>query len=253
VKGKQKWDAELYEAKHSFVWQFGQALIERLNPQSGERVLDVGCGPGQLTAKIAESGADVVGLDASPEMIGQARQNFPKLSFVLENATSMHFDGEFDAIFSNAALHWVLDAQSAAHAMSRALRRSGRLVAEFGGHGNIQTIESAIVSTLARYLGDNVSASNNYYPSIGEYAKVLEGAGFEVRVAELYERPTPLEGENGMANWIRQFKWFYLEALPAEQRPQALKDVLEELAPMLRNADGWFADYRRLRVIAVKV
>ncbi len=248
----QKWDAELYEARHSFVWQFGQGLLEILNPQPGERILDVGCGPGQLTAKIAEAGAIVTGLDSSPDMVGQARQNFPKLSFVLESAASMKFAEEFDAIFSNAALHWVLDAQAAANAMSKALRKGGRLVAEFGGHGNIQTIERAIVATLARYLGDNVPASNNYFPSIAEYAAILESAGFEVRSAELYDRPTPLEGDNGMANWIRQFKWFYFETVPAGQRAQALNEVLDELAPVLRTSDGWFADYRRLRVVAVK-
>lgn len=250
---KQRWDAELYEARHSFVWQFGQDLIELLEPKPGERILDVGCGPGQLTAKIAEKGALVVGLDSSPEMIGQARQNFPKLSFVLESATNMAFEAEFDAIFSNAALHWVLDSHSAAKCMGRALRRGGRLVAELGGHGNIQTIESAIVSTLSRYLGDNVPSSNNYFPSVAEYAGILESNGFEVRRAELYDRPTPLEGEHGMAHWIKQFKWFYFEALPVEQRSQALSDVLEELAPVLRNEKGWFADYRRLRLVAVRV
>ena len=248
----QKWDAELYESSHSFVWQFGKGLIDLLNPQPAEHILDVGCGTGHLTAKIAESGATVLGLDSSPDMIGQARQNFPKLQFVLQSATTMAYNAEFDAIFSNAALHWVLDAESAAKAISRALRKGGRLVAEFGGKGNIQTIEQTIVSTLARYLGDNVPPSNNYFPSIAEYAAILENAGLELRFAELYNRPTPLEGENGMANWIRQFKWFYFEALPPAQRSQALTDVLEELAPVLHNEKGWFADYRRLRLIAVK-
>jgi trans-aconitate 2-methyltransferase len=248
----QKWDAELYEARHSFVWQFGKGLIELLNPQPGERILDIGCGTGHLTAQIAESGATIVGLDASPAMIGQARQNYPKLQFVLESAAKMRYENEFDALFSNAALHWVLDAETAAKCMHRALRSGGRLVAEFGGHGNIQTIERAIVSTLTRYLGDNVPASNNYFPSIAEYAAILERAGFEVRLAELYDRPTPLEGDSGMENWIRQFKWFYFEALPADQRAKALAHVLEDLTPKLRNDEGWFADYKRLRLIALK-
>ncbi len=250
---KQKWDAELYEARHSFVWLFGQGLLEMLNAQPGERILDVGCGPGQLTAKIAETGAAVVGLDASPDMIGQARQNFPKLSFVLQSATAMHFDDEFDAIFSNAALHWVLDAPAAAHCMSRALRQGGRLVAELGGHGNIQTIEGAIVATVGRYLDGPFPASNNYFPSIAEYTTILEAAGLEVRLAELYDRPTPLDGEDGIANWIRQFKWFYFEGLPASQRPQALAEVIAELRPKLRKESGWIADYRRLRLVAIKV
>lgn len=248
-----KWDAELYEAKHSFVWQFGKVLIETLNPQAGERILDIGCGTGHLTAQIAASGASVVGLDSSPAMIGQARQNFPKLQFVLENVAAMQFNPEFDALFSNAALHWVLDAQTAAHAMSKALRKGGRLVAELGGRGNIQTIEQAIVSTVARYAGDRIPASNNYFPSIGEYTTILENAGFEVRSAELYDRPTPLEGENGMADWIRQFKWFYFEALPPEQRTKALQDIVEDLAPVLHKSGQWIADYRRLSLLAVKL
>jgi trans-aconitate methyltransferase len=248
----QKWDAELYEARHNFVWKFGLGLIELLNAQPDERILDVGCGTGQLTARIAETGAKVVGLDSSPEMIGQARQNYPKISFVMESVTQMTFDGEFDAIFSNAALHWVLDADTAASAMSRALRKGGRLVAELGGRGNIQTIECAIVATLRRYLGDHVPPSNNYFPSVSEYTAILERAGFEVRRAELFDRHTPLEGENGMAEWIRQFKWFYFEALPVSQRSEALARVLDELKPVLRNREGWFADYRRLRLLAEK-
>ena len=249
---RQKWDAELYEARHNFVWQLGKGLIDMLQPQPGEHILDVGCGPGQLTAQIAETGAVVVGLDSSLEMIGQARQNFPTQSFVLESVTSMSYCDKFDAIFSNAALHWVLDAPAAATAMSRALRGGGRLVAEFGGRGNIQTIERAIVTTVSGYLGGGVPAGNNYFPSIAEYSAVLETADLEVRSAELYDRPTPLEGESGMADWIKQFKWFYFEALPVAQRTQALNEVLVELAPVLRNAGGWFADYRRLRISAVK-
>lgn len=250
---RQKWDAELYEARHGFVWQLGQGLIDLLKPQPGERILDVGCGTGQLTARIAESGATVIGLDSSLEMIGQARQNFPQIQFVLQNVTEMPFNAEFDAIFSNAALHWVLDAPAAARAISKALRKGGRLVAELGGRGNIQTIERAIVSTLARYLGDQVPSSNNYFPSLGEYSSLLETAGLEVRTAELYDRPTPLEGPNGMADWIRQFKWFYFETLPAEQRAQALRDVVDDLAPELCKATIWVADYRRLRLTAVKI
>lgn len=242
----------MYEARHSFVWELGTGLVDLLNVQPGQRVLDVGCGPGQLTAKIASSGAIVVGLDSSAEMIGQARQNFPKISFVLESVSTMLFEEEFDAVFSNAALHWVLDAQEAANAMFRALRKGGRLVAEFGGKHNIQVIERAIVATVTRYLGDNLPPSNNYFPSVAEYATMLENAGFEVRSAELYDRPTPLAGDLGMVNWIRQFKWFYFEPLPPSQRAQALNEVVDDLAPLLRNATGWFADYRRLRVVAIK-
>jgi trans-aconitate methyltransferase len=248
---KQTWDAELYEARHAFVWHFGESLVELLAPVAGERILDVGCGPGQLTNKIAEHGASVVGLDSSPDMIGQARQNFPKLHFVLQSVTEMEFEEEFDALFSNATLHWILDAQAAARAMFRALRKGGRLVAEFGGIGNVRTIESAVKTVIERYT-DTPVAGRRFYPSVGEYASLLEGVGFDVRFAHLFERPTALEGENGMENWITQFSGFQFEPLAPADRKQALQEVVELVRPKLYRDGQWFADYRRLRIIAAK-
>jgi trans-aconitate 2-methyltransferase len=249
---KQTWDPELYEARHAFVWHFGESLVELLAPASGERILDLGCGPGQLTSKIAEHGATVIGVDSSPEMIGQARQNFPKLHFVLQSGTAMEFEDEFDAIFSNATLHWILDARAVAGGMFRALRKGGRLVAEFGGIGNVKTIESAISDVLARYTASPVPG-RRYYPSVGQYASLLEEAGFEVRFAHLFERPTVLEGENGMQDWIVQFSGFQFDPLAPSDRKQALKETVEILRPKLYRDEQWFADYRRLRIIAAKL
>lgn len=249
---KQRWDAELYEGRHNFVWRFGESLVELLDPKPGEHILDLGCGPGQLTQKIADHGASVIGLDAAPEMIGQARQNFPHLRFVLKDATAMDFEDEFDAIFSNATLHWIPDAQAAANAMCRALRKRGRLVAEFGGIGNVRAIESAVNQVISKHTG-SAPVSRRFYPSVGRYASILEQAGFEVRFAHLFDRPTPLEGESGMENWIRQFSGFYFDVLPSDQRAPAIKEAAELLRPILRNSDGWFADYRRLRIIANKL
>jgi trans-aconitate methyltransferase len=246
------WDPELYEARHSFVWRLGEGVLELLQPKPGERILDLGCGTGQLTQKIAQCGADVTGLDASPEMIGQARQNHPHLKFILKDAALMDFDGEFDAVFSNAALHWMLNASDVARAIARALRKGGRLVAELGGKRNIYQIECAIETVIKRHLGDAVPASRTFYPSVGEYATLLEAQALEVRAANLFDRPTPLEGEQGMADWIRQFKWYYFEALPAADREKALKQVIEALRPRLYGENGWWADYRRLRILAVK-
>ncbi|MBV9264785.1 MAG: methyltransferase domain-containing protein [Acidobacteriaceae bacterium] len=249
---KQRWDAELYEARHGFVWHFGESLVELLDPKPGERILDLGCGPGHLTYRIAEHGASVVGLDASPEMIGQARQNFPTVHFVLQDAASMAFDDEFDAVFSNATLHWILDATAVAKAMFSALRKGGRVVAEFGGRGNVRTVETAINAVIEKYSG-SPAVSRRFYPSVGQYAAILEGAGFELRFAHLFDRPTPLEGEHGMENWIRQFSGFYFEALPADVRQQALNEAVERVRPTLFRDGEWFADYRRLRIIAVKI
>lgn len=247
------WDAELYEARHAFVWQLGEGVIKLLDPKPAERILDLGCGTGQLTRKIADSGAEAVGLDVSPEMIGQARQNFPELRFILEDAVAMPFESEFDAVFSNAALHWMLDFSGVAKAVSRALKKGGRFVAELGGKGNIQEIERAVETTARRHLGDALPEKRTLYPSLGEYSSILEAQGFEVRSALLFDRPTPLEGPQGMANWIRQFKSYCFESLPAAQRRQALEETVEALRPFLFRAGTWFADYRRLRVIAIKL
>jgi len=253
MSGANSWNPELYEARHSFVWQLGEGVIDLLDPKRGEKILDLGCGPGQLTQKIAERGADVTGLDASPEMIGQARQNYPKLRFVLEDAARMQFDGEFDAVFSNAALHWMLDALAVARAVARALRHNGRLVAELGGRGNIAQIEHAIATVAARYHGVAAPKNRTFYPSVGEYASLLESCGLEVRMAQLFDRPTLLQGSEGMKNWIRQFKWYYYDSLPGERADEALRETVDLLRPSLFRDGEWYADYRRLRIVAVKV
>jgi len=253
VAVKSSWDTELYEAKHNFVWKFGAGVVELLDPKPDERILDLGCGTGQLTAKIAESRAQVVGLDASPEMIGQARQNFPGLTFVLGNGTEMPFRSEFDAVFSNAALHWMTEAKRVAERIALALRPGGRLVAEFGGKGNIAHILDAIHTVLPRFIETaEIPASRTYFPSIAEYGSLLEAAGLELRTAYLFDRRTPLDGEKGIENWIRQFKWYYFEALPRDRREQALAAAIEELHPHLWDGNHWSADYRRLRIVAVK-
>ena len=223
-----------------------------LDPKPGERILDLGCGPGQLTAKIAERGAEVVGLDASAEMIGQARQNYPQLQFVLQDAAAMRFESQFDAVFSNAALHWMLDATAVAKAIARVLRPGGRFVAELGGKGNIAQIERALETVLPRYYEGALPERRTFYPSVGEYTSLLENAGFEIRTALLFDRPTRLEGPEGMANWIRQFKWFYFEPLPREAQKKAIDDVIQILRPALHREGQWYADYRRLRIASVK-
>ena len=248
---RQSWDPELYEARHSFVWQFGQGVVDLLAPKAGERILDLGCGTGQLTNKIAESGARVTGLDASAEMIGQARQNYPQLQFVLEDAAKMNFEEQFDAVFSNAALHWMLEGEAVARAVAHALRAGGRFVAEMGGKGNIARVETGINMVLARR--GITPERRTWYPSIGDYAALLERAGLEMRTALLFDRSTPLEGESGMENWLRQFKWYCLDGLAEDQKIEALQEIVELLRPGLYGEGGWQADYRRLRIVAVKI
>jgi len=186
------WDAARYQDKHSFVWRYGAGLLELLVPQPGERILDVGCGTGQLTAEIARCGAQVVGLDNSADMLADARKNFPELTFVPGDAARFDFPEPFDAVFSNAVLHWVKDADGAVGSIARALRPGGRFVAEFGGQGNIATVQAALRAVLGPHADQQ---SPWYYPSIGEYSAVMERHGLEVRNASLFDRPTPLEAK----------------------------------------------------------
>lgn len=243
------WNATRYEEKHSFVWRYGADLLELLAPKPGERILDVGCGTGQLTAQIAHSAAQAVGLDSSESMLAEARRNYPELTFVLGDAAGFVFSERFDAVFSNAALHWVKDAEGAVSSIARALRPGGRFVAELGGKGNIASVQAA----LRTVLGPTADAQSPwYYPSVGEYAPILERHGFEVRYASLFDRPTPLEGENGMEEWLRMFTPKYLDAFPPQRAREIVTELVEQLRPALYHSGRWIVDYRRLRVVAFR-
>ena len=169
------WNASLYDTSHAFVWQFGRALVPLLEAGPGERILDVGCGTGRLTAEIAESGARVVGIDYSPAMVAQARENYPSLEFAARDVCEMEYAEEFDAVFSNAVLHWVKPPIAAARAMARALKPGGRLVAELGGHGNVAALVDAAYRAL-RQLGIPQPEVLDpwYFPSVAEYTGLLE-------------------------------------------------------------------------------
>lgn len=252
MSAKTSWDAELYEAKHNFVWKMASGMVDLLDPKPGERILDLGCGTGHLTHAIAERGANAVGLDSSADMIGQARQNFPSIRFVLGNGAELQFDKEFDAVFSNAALHWMLQSELVVKGIAAALKTGGRFVAEFGGKGNIAHIMDAIHQVLPAYYAGDMPPARTYFPSVAEYSTLLEKSGLEVRFAQLFDRATPLEGEKGMENWIRQFKWYYFAPLPKEKREKALAEVVDLLRPALWYDGQWQADYRRLRIVAVR-
>jgi trans-aconitate methyltransferase len=247
------WNSELYQSSHAFVWQFGRDLLTMLLPKSGERILDVGCGTAQLTAEIAKSGAELIGLDQSAEMIATATSNFPQLQFEVADIAATNYDSEFDAVFSNAALHWVKNQEGAITAIARALKPGGRLVFEMGGRGNIQQIWNAAKQALtAMGVQDPEKLSPWFYPSIGEYAPMLESRGLAVTFAVLFDRPTPLEGgERGLRNWLEMFGMFAQHVLSPER--EELMRRIEELARPALFYDGqWTVDYRRLRMIAVK-
>jgi len=245
---RRDWDSELYESSHAFVWQFGADVVELLEPKAGESIVDLGCGTGQLAAKIAAAGASVVGIDSSPTMIGQARQNFPKLTFQLADAREFCVAEPVDAVFSNAALHWIPEAAEVVARVAAALKPGGRFVAEFGGRGNVERIHTALGAILQAH--GMPGETRLYFPSIGEYSSLLESHGLEVRWAQLFERPTPLDGEDGMRSWIEMFHSYLL---PGGEREAVLSETEERLRPELCRDGRWFADYRRLRVRAVKI
>ncbi|BAY40601.1 cyclopropane-fatty-acyl-phospholipid synthase [Nostoc sp. NIES-2111] len=255
MTAKTSWNANLYQDKHSFVWQYGEDLLQLLNPQTSEFILDLGCGTGQLTEKIAQFGAEVLGVDNSATMIEKARQNYPHLHFEVADVRNLQVDKPLDALFSNAVLHWVKEPEAAISNIHQALKLGGRFVAEFGGKGNIQQILEALYQALAAIgISQPQILSPWYFPSIGEYVTLLEAQGFEVIYAVLFDRPTPLaEGEAGMANWIKMFASNFLVGISSEQQVQVIQEVEKSLQGTLYHQGTWTADYRRIRIVATKV
>lgn len=249
------WNAALYDSRHAFVWQMAESVLEMLKPSAGERILDLGCGTGHLTARIAASGASVVGIDGSPAMIEEARRNYPELKFQVMNADQLRFDAPFDAVFSNAVLHWIRQPANALASVAAVLKPGGRFVAEMGGKGNVQRLVTAFYAAL-KAVGGNVEPDPNpwYFPGIAAYASLLEQAGLEVTSAALIDRPTPLDdGENGLSTWIRMFAGSFLSRVPADQEDAFIQETEELLRPQLFHDGVWMLDCRRLRFSAFKL
>jgi ubiquinone/menaquinone biosynthesis C-methylase UbiE len=243
----QSWNPTVYAEIGSFVPALGAGVLEWLAPQSGERILDLGCGDGQLTTRIAATGAKVVGVDASPAMIESARGK--GIDATVCNAEALPFHAEFDAVFSNAALHWVRDQDAMLAGVKRVLKPGGRFVAEMGGHGNVAAILVALMAVLDRYGFANLEDGVNYYPTPAVYRARLEKHGFAVEEIQLIPRPTPLP--TGMKDWLTTFRRGVLEAIPEKLRSQVVEETAALLAPVLRDEQGnWTADYIRLRFIA---
>jgi trans-aconitate methyltransferase len=246
-----RWDATLYDASHAFVWKHGASLVELLAPRAGERILDLGCGTGHLTAQIAAAGVTVVGFDRSVEMLAKARADYPHIEFVQGDARDFSFAEPFDAVFSNATLHWVPEAGQVVARVHDALKPDGRFVAEFGGRGNVRGVIEAMHAAAAA-LGLRITEPQWYYPGVAEYAGLLEAAGLEVRFAHLFDRPTPLEGSAGLRNWVRMFAGIVLGSVPAARHDEFLAALEAAARPTLFRDGVWSADYRRLRVVAVR-
>lgn len=247
----QEWNSSRYAQNARFVSDLGQAVLDLLNPQSGERILDLGCGDGALTEKLVAAGADVLGIDASPDMIAAAKTR--GLNAQVADGYSLHFDSDFDAVFSNAALHWMKrDPDAVIAGIHRALKPDGRFAAEMGGFGNVAAITVALCATLDRFdVADPPAFSPWYFPTAEEYRERLERAGFDVEYIELIPRPTPLP--TGMRAWLETFAIPFSKALPEDKRSDFLDDVTEGLRPALCDyRENWTADYVRLRFLAKK-
>lgn len=243
----QNWSPATYAANAAFVPALGAPLIARLAPRAGERILDLGCGDGTLTAQIAATGAVVVGIDSSPEMIAAARAR--GLDARIGDATALTFAGEFDAVFSNAVLHWIDDADAVLAGVSRALEPDGRFVAEFGGHTNIAAISVAMRAVFVRHAFDYTR--HWYYPTAKEYRIRLEAHGFAVEDIRLFPRPTPLP--TGMRGWLRTFAVSLFSRVPLELRERMEDEVIDLLRPSLCDSEGnWTADYVRLQFVATR-
>jgi SAM-dependent methyltransferase len=246
----QTWDPKVYGQNGAFVHQLAGDVLRWLLPRKGERILDLGCGDGQLTARIAAKGVAVSGVDASPEMVAAARSR--GVGSTVAQAEHLPFgDGEFDAVFSNAVLHWVRGQDEMMAEVHRVLRKRGRFVAEMGGHGNIAAIRTALFAVLERHGLRDREDGVNYFPTPEAYKRRLEKHGFKVRKMALIPRPTPMP-ESGMRGWLQTFRRGVIDSLPESVRETVIRETEELLAQALRDEDGnWTADYVRLRFVAI--
>jgi trans-aconitate methyltransferase len=245
---RQNWAASTYDAHARFVSDLAGEVIKWLDAKPGERILDLGCGDGVLSAELASLGAKVVGVDTSEDFLTAARNRGVDARHM--DGQSLTFRSEFDAVFSNAALHWMTDAKAVVAGVHRALVPGGRFVAEFGGHGNVAAIVTAMRATALRRGGDPALAGPWFFPSADVYREMLEQGGFRVKHIGLYPRPTPLK--TGMAAWLKVFRTPFFAQYNA-QMDEVLTEVEDLLRPVLCDAKGnWTADYVRLRVEATK-
>jgi trans-aconitate methyltransferase len=246
----QRWSADDYAKKGRFVSELARPVLDLLAPKQGMRILDLGCGDGVLTEEIAASGADVLGADLSDELLAAAAARGLEVQKV--DGHALPFTAEFDAVFSNAALHWMRRPDLVIAGVARALNPHGRFVGELGGHGNVAAIATALRAVGARHGGDPVKVAPWFFPSVAEYRRLLEQGGFAVKTIMLVPRPTPLD--IGMRGWLETFGRSFFEQFEEPERAEVFAEVIELLRPSLCDADGeWTADHIRLRFAAERV
>jgi len=246
----QSWDPDQYARHARFVSDLGGPVVDLLDPKPGEQVLDLGCGDGTLTERLITAGCQVVAVDTSPEQVWAALER--GLDARIVDATQLQFDSVFDAVFSNAALHWISDADSVITGVWRALKPGGRFVAELGGAGCVLSIREAFQLVLGRRGVDARTLDPWYFPTAAEYTARLETRGFAVNSISLFPRPTPLPSD--VRSWLRIFAQPFLDGAEESERALLVEEVRTELEPRLLNAEGvWVVDYVRLRLAATKL
>jgi trans-aconitate methyltransferase len=245
----QTWDPEDYARNARFVSDLGAPVVELLGARAGERILDLGCGDGVLTAKFAAMGCVVVGVDGSAAQVAATKKL--GIEAYTMDGERLNFDAEFDAVFSNAALHWMRNPDAVIDGVWGALRPGGRFVAEMGGYGCVETIKRALIQALNRRGIDGEAANPWYFPTVEDYSSRLMKRGFSIQSIALIPRPTPLPGD--VTAWLGTFGQNFTAALPPAERPAYLAEVQSALRPSLCDAKGmWTADYVRLRFSAKK-
>lgn len=253
MKNNQKWNTKLYDKKHKFVSQYGTNLIHLLDPVEDEYILDLGCGTGDLANKIQGFNCNVIGIDASLDMINTAKEKYPHMDFHHMPAEDISLNQSFHAVFSNAVLHWVKEPKVVLEEVYKALKDGGRLVIEFGGYGNCKRITNAIVKSMED-LGYNYDMNKYpwYFPKVSEFSTLLENTGFTVRLMEHYDRITPLKGNKGMEDWIRMFASNLYRDVDPSLHEQIISMSVDQLKEELYIDDTWYADYKRIRAVAYK-
>ncbi|MCM3033946.1 trans-aconitate 2-methyltransferase [Niallia sp. MER 6] len=253
ISKQDMWNAGLYDEKHSFVSNYGGDLVSLLAPKAVEKILDLGCGTGDLANKLSASNCEVLGMDNSPNMIATAKKKYPHLNFLVGDATNLPYTEEFDAVFSNATLHWVKPPEQALASIYTSLKQGGRFVAEFGGKGNVQKISEAVLSEIAACgLTFDWDKYPWYFPSIAEYTTKMEQIGFRCIYAQHFDRPTPFIGENGLYNWLEMFGGAFFAGMAESTKNKIIKSVEAKLRADLYVDGTWIADYKRIRVIGMK-
>ena len=248
------WDADKYTSDFSFVHQYGESVTELIDVDNNSMLLDLGCGNGALTKALQDKGYIVKGIDASKELLDIARKNYPGIEFIQADATSFSLQEPVDVVFSNAVFHWIDKErqQSMLKCVHNALKENGQFVFEFGGYENNQLIHSALAKVFSEY--GYIYKMPFYFPTISEYATLLENTGFRVKYAVLFDRPTELKGENGLKDWINMFVKTPFTVIENEDVKEAMIDkAVDNLRDVLYKDGKWYADYVRIRMKAIKL